>query len=148
MKEKCEYGPMSHDCPDDFDRADLEVFGIDHYKPSYTAMIFLNDPKVTEENAAETRASFAGRFSVFGHYHCFGGPGHCHIPTASRRFDTRPSHPLTKAFKRVDITPALKQVVKQGKTLVITIVAQSEEGDDDKDLTKLMDFTGIQLTTF
>jgi len=148
MIEKREFGPIPHECPEEFDRADLEVYGINHYKPSYTAMIFLNDPDVTEENADDQRSTFAGRFSVFGHYHCFGGPGHCHVPATARRFDTRPSHPLTKAFKRVDITAALKQAVTQGEELIITIVAHSEEGDDNDAVTTLMDFSGIQLTTF
>ena len=148
MKEKREYGPVPHECPGEFERADLEVYGINHYKPSYTAMIFLNDPDVTEDNAEDTRASYAGRFSVFGHYHCFGGPGHCQVPASTRRFDTRPSHPLTKAFKRVDITAALKQAVQQGENLTITIVAHSAEGDDDDSVKNLMDFGGIQLTTF
>ncbi len=32
-------------------RADLELYGIDHFRPSYTALVFFNDAAVTTANA-------------------------------------------------------------------------------------------------
>jgi tyrosinase len=148
MIEKHEFGPIPHGCPNSFERANLEVYGINHYKPSYCAMIFFNDDEVTEDNADDSRASYAGQFSIFGHYRCFGGKGHCHVPTDIRRFDTRPSHPLTKSFKRVDVTDALKKAVKKKKNISITLVVKSEEGDDDDSVSELLDIGGMQLVSF
>ena len=111
----------------DFKRADLEIYGIDHFRPSYTALVFLNCDEKDPKKLGPDHPDCAGRFSVFGHENCTGNEGHCSV-TVPQRFDTRRSHPLTKAFKRVELTHALRTALSIRKTLQITIMVADEEG--------------------
>ena len=43
MIEKYVFGPVAYERPAEFSRADLEFYGIDHFRPSYHARIFFND---------------------------------------------------------------------------------------------------------
>ena len=148
MVEKKVFERVEHQIEGDFARADLEIYGINHFRPSFTVRVFFNDPEVTEEDCREDRPSFAGRFSVFGHAECAGDDDHCHAPTAYRRFDDRPTHPLTRAFRRVVVTDALKAALAgaEDETVTITLVAGTA-GDDEVE-GPLMDFEGMSLTTF
>ena len=152
MAEKYVYGPFAHRVGHDFDRADLEFYGINHFRPSFEVEIYLNDKAVTPKNAGEKRKSYAGRFSMLGHRECFGDEGHCHVPTTNRRFDDRPSHPLTRAFRRVEVTDALKKVYKKADKLTVTLIvtpnAPFKKTRDHKHDDKLFDITGMQLVTY
>ncbi|MEQ8604590.1 MAG: hypothetical protein RIB45_14845 [Marivibrio sp.] len=142
-------GPIAHHCPADTERVDLEIYGVDHFKPSYAAMVFVNDPDVTAETATPDRPSFAGEFAVFGHATCVGDEGHCsQTKTERRRFDTRPSSPLTKAFKRVTITSAALAAAAKGEEMTLTIVASSGDPEADERYAPLLDCTGMQLVSF
>ena len=90
MIEKYTFGPIKHGLGATFERADLEIYSIDTFRPSFSALVFFNDDQVDEENCGEERESYAGRFSIFGHAQCVGDDGHCDIPTSRRRFDDRP----------------------------------------------------------
>jgi hypothetical protein len=128
-------------------RADLEFYGINHFRPSYVARIFFNDPDVDAESASEDRPTYAGSFAMLGHPTCFGGEGHCEVHERSRRFDDRPSHPLTRAFKRVVVTGALTRCLDQDE-LTITVIASCDPDASIPEEGPLLDFTGMQLTTF
>ncbi|MDO8186928.1 hypothetical protein Q5424_06925 [Conexibacter sp. JD483] len=129
-------------------RADLELYGIDHFRPSYTALVFFNDAAVTARNASARRRSYAGSFSIFGHAECLGDEGHCAVSAETRRFDTRPSHPLTRAFKRVVVTAALARL-RSARTLTVTLVVACDPATDDYEADgPLFDCRGVQLTTF
>jgi tyrosinase len=146
MIEKHVFGPVKHGASDRFRRADLEVYGINHFGPSYTALVFFNDPEVDEASAARDRPGYAGTFSIFAHRTCSGGEGHCDVPAERRRFDDRPSHPLTKAFRRVVVTDALRRVRDQGDELTITVVTACHPKIDPDG--PLLDIEGMQLATF
>lgn len=129
-------------------RADLELYGIDHFRPSYTALVFFNDSGVTAENASDRRRSYAGSFSIFGHAECLGDDGHCAVHADARRFDSRPSHPLTRAFKRVVVTDAVRALAS-ARTLTVTIVAGCDPAASDYEADgPLFACEGVQLTTF
>ena len=148
MTEQYKFKPFRHGAGGDFVRADLEFYGINHFRPSYTAAVFFNDPNVTPENAKETRDSYAGCFSIFGHATCYGSEGHCEVTEHGRRFDTRPSHPLTRAFKRVTVTNALRKAVEKGEgELTVTVIAECGDYPQEGQ-TPLLDFKGLQLVTF
>lgn len=132
----------------DFARADLEIYGIDHFRPSYSGLVFFNagdaDPK--EMRSDDPRC--AGLFSVFGHSECVGDEGHCH-PRVPGRFDMRRSDPLTKAFKRVTVTEALKAALADRSSLQITVLVS--DGTDDPESaprTPLFSCQGLQIVTF
>lgn len=147
MAEKHVFGPIEPMVPEGLTRAELEFYRIDHYRPSYVAQIFFNDPDVDEANASEDRESYAGSFAIFGHRRCVGDEGHCEVHEYVRRFDDRPSHPLTRAFKRVSVTDALRRVAGAGE-LTITVIAAASPEDEDDHPDPLLSFDGLQLTTF
>jgi tyrosinase len=142
------FGPFAHGATAMMSRADLEFYGVNHFRPSFVAHIFFNDPAVSEENWTDVRPSRAGRFAIFGHQNCVGDEGHCDVPVSSRRFDDRPSHPLTRAFKRVIVTDALKRCLADGPNLTVTVVVACDPGTEMQFDGPLLDVRGLQLTTF
>jgi hypothetical protein len=148
MIERRVFGPFNHGVSRPFARADLEIYRINTFRPSYTVHVFFNDASVRRLDRIEERSSYAGRFSVFGHSRCVGDDAHCHVPTTIRRFDDRPSHPLTPAFRRVVITSALRNAIAAGKQLRITFLAGTPAERRDFEGKYLMEFTGFQIVTF
>ena len=140
--ERHELGPFKLD-ETDVARADLELYGIDHFCPSYTALVFLNAGKVPTDELTDAHESYAGSFSIFGHQRCSGDEGHCTTHLHLRRFDDRPSHPLTRAFKRVVITDALRRAgtLKSVTLLVAGVV-------DEQPAEPLFSAEGAQIATF
>lgn len=147
MIERYTFGPIRHEASASMSRADLEFYGINHFRPSYLARVFFNDPDVDAESASEDRSSYAGSFAIFGHPTCFGGEGHCAVPEQTRRFDDRPSHPLTRAFKRIVVTDALRRCLDQAE-LTITVIASCDPDAVMPEEGPLLDLQGLQLTTF
>jgi hypothetical protein len=145
-RERRVFGPV--ELPDDleFARADLEIYGINHFRPSYTAHVYLNAPDTDDLEAGH--ASYAGSFSIFGHQRCSGDEGHCETHAHLRRFDDRPSHPLTRAFKRVVITEPLRRALAEaaGRVTVTFVVVGPDEIPEPAD--SLLDFEGLQISTF
>jgi hypothetical protein len=151
MAERHEFGPVTVSVPAGLQRADLELYGIDHFCPSYVARVFFNDPDVDEESATEERESFAGWFAIFGHQRCSGDEGHCETHEHLRRFDDRPSHPLTRAFRRVIVPDALRRVAPDPAAeteLMVTIVVSADPAELEERSEPLLRFRGMQLTTF
>jgi len=148
MPEKHQYGPIQYAAPAHFSRADLEFYSISHFRPSYTALIYFNDAEVNEQNATKSRPGYAGCFSIFGHRFCSGDEGHCEVHDHHNRFDDRPTHPLTPAFKRVIVTDAIRKVQAAGQTeLAITVVCFTEPGLESES-EPLLEFGGMQLSFF
>ena len=148
MNEKKICGPLKHGLRPSFRRADLEIYGIDTFCPSYVGRIFLNDPVVDESNCSEERETYAGLFAVFGHAQCVGDQGHCDVPTSRRRFDDRPSHPLTPAFRRVVITDALRRAMDSSEEITITIIASASIDEADLEQESFLNLGGLQIVTF
>ena len=137
--------PLGH-LDRDFDRAYLEIYGVNHLRPTYSALIFFRDKLPKKINPG--LKGYAGTLAVFGHSDCWGDKGHCHGADGLRRFDSRPSHPMTRAFKRVPVTHALREVMKSGrKTLDLAIHVQSREAWDDQGDRSLLCCKGMQLVT-
>ena len=147
MIERYVFGPVPNTLTETMTRADLEFYGINHFRPSYLARIFFNDPDVDVDNADEDRPSYAGSFAIFGHPTCFGNDGHCEVHQHTRRFDDRPSDPLTRAFKRVVVTDALQHCVGAPE-ITITVVASCDPDATMPEEGPLLDLQGMQLTTF
>ena len=108
----------------DFARADLMFFGIDHSGPSFEALVFLNNPGATVETERDPARGYAGSFFIFGHGGCAGDVGHCDVPVERRDFDWRPPHQLTPATRLLMVTDALRGLLRAGEeTLVVSAVA-------------------------
>ncbi len=130
-----------------FQEAYLEIFGINHLRPSYTAWIFFR--KNLTKRVSPGNKGFAGTLAVFGHSECWGGPGHCQNSEELRRFDSRPSSPMTRAFKRIPVAHALKAQIGNNKSSIdICIYAFSRELWPSQGKQKLLCCKGLQLVTF
>ena len=140
---------VKHLAPETFKKAHLEIYGVDHFRPSYRCLIFFDDTEITCNNASRDRESYAGSFTIFGHSTCYGDEGHCNLKEGQRRFDLRRSHPLTKAMKRVDVTDALRRVAKYADKIDIVIVAITyDEENTTEPEGYLFSCEGLQLVTF
>jgi hypothetical protein len=145
-RERKRFGPVTLPERLEFARADLEIYRINHFRPSYTAHVYLN--AADSDELEPTSDSYAGSFSIFGHRRCYGDEGHCDVHEHLRRFDDRLSHPLTRAFKRVIITDALRRAVRSGaRTVTITLDAHAPADEVAAD-EPLLDFEGLQIATF
>jgi hypothetical protein len=148
MIEKRTFGPFPHGVRGTFTRADLEVYGINTLRPTFTCHVFFNDPEVAGPEIPMERESYAGHFSVFGHPECVGDDGHCKIEDRFRRFDDRPTSPLTPAFRRVVVTDALRRCVPASGSLTVTILTVADADETQIHGRFLLDCRGIQVTTF
>ena len=147
MAETHVLGPIPLRVPAKLTRADLELYGVDHFCPSYVAQVFFNDADLEADTAGPDSPSYAGRFAIFGHQRCAGDEGHCEVHEHLRRFDDRPSHPLTRAFKRVVVTDAvLRQRDASELTITLVVTADPEEIAGRSEV--LLNFRGAQLTMF
>lgn len=146
--EKHVFGPIKPGFDNDYKGAQLEFYGVNHYRPSFVASVYFNDTKITPDQADMKRKSFAGDFAVFGHEFCWGDKGHCAEQKEVRRFDSRPSPPLKRAFQRVDVTGALQHALKENDELTVTVIVAADSDEKEKSYDKLLDFQGLQLVTF
>jgi tyrosinase len=131
---------------DEFGRADLVFYGVDHSGPSYEARIFINAPKA-DAGTPRDDPSYAGSFCIFGHGGCFGDVGHCDVPDPADRdpFDLRPPHQLVPAAKTVIVTEAFKRLVApDDATMTVTVVAVVP-GADKHDVLR---FDTVRLLTY
>jgi hypothetical protein len=152
VRERLVVGPVTVPRDVAFTRADLEIYQINTFRPSFVTHVFFNDldvgTDVLDDVEVTRRASYAGRFAVFGHQRCVGDEGHCDEPVRRRRFDDRPSHPLTRAFRRVLVTEALRHVLPDGNELTITVITTASADDDIDYQGSLLDFQACQIATF
>jgi len=147
-RERYVFGPIALLAKPYYRRAELEFYGINHFRPSYVARLFFNDPGVYVDSSTEKRPTYAGSFAIFGHSVCVGEEGHCVAHPHLRRFDDRPSHPLTRAFKRVIVTDALRRCQEEADELTVTVVATADMRRATAYEGPLLDFNSMQLTTF
>lgn len=108
----------------DFTRADLHFSGVDHANYSYRLHVLFNNEKAQLGSELGSVAGYAGTVMIFGHGGCYGGPGHCTVRERNRPADFRRSHPLQKAFKRLNVTEPLRLALKENKTFVLSIVPE------------------------
>jgi hypothetical protein len=143
-REQRRVGPVELPEVTDFTRADLEIYGMNHFRPSFTVHVYLNAPDTNDLDPSHE--SYAGSFSIFGHQRCSGDEGHCEVHDHLRRFDDRPSHPLTRAFKRVIVTDALRRVLQTTREVTLTFVVLTAGPVPERE--QLLDYQGLQIATF
>lgn len=131
-----------------FSRADLVFEGLDHSGVSYEGRVFLNNEAADERTAKTARNGYAGSYHIFGHGGCFGDVGHCDVRGLPRPYDPRPAHPLTPAKKTVIATEAIRQAMKRGKTVRVTIVPIVRAGTHRCDYENVIKFDKISVVTY
>jgi tyrosinase len=132
----------------EFTRADLVFYGVEHRGPSFEARVFLNSPDASLNTPLDLETGYAGSFVIFGHGGCFGDAGHCKVPNEPRDpFDTRPPHGMTPLTKLVEITDALKHPRCSGEILEVTVVPV-QPGRHEARQTDVLFFTDLRLLTY
>jgi hypothetical protein len=131
---------------EEFARADLIFYGVEHRGPSFEARVFFDFDGTPDEHTPREDQHFAGSFTVFGHAGCAGDAGHCDVPTGPRDpFDRRPPHELVPQTKTVIVTDALRRVTND--ELVISVVAVRPSADGPVAVDELF-FERIALVTY
>ena len=129
---------------EDFARADLVFYGLDHSGHSYEGRVFLDQPDA-DRSAGRDGAGYAGSFYVFGHGGCFGDVGHCDVPSRDDPFDLRPPHQLEPAVRILTVTESIQALVKAGAAAAtVTVVAHTPADFPDD----VLAFTTIRLVTY
>lgn len=131
-------------------KATLVFHGINHAGPSYEARIFLNNKKANQKTKKTSTNGYAGSFYIFGHGgRCYGGPGHCAIPTGvtSDPYDLRRSSPLTPTSRTVLITEQFIKSLKKDK-ITVTIVPITRSYDEMADIENVFQCEMITLLTY
>jgi tyrosinase len=136
-----------------FERADLVFTGVDHSGMSYEVRAYLNNPQADENTPRTVEEGYGGRFIIFGHGGCYGGIGHCQIPTERPNpTDLRPVHPLTPQTKIITVTRTLNHILQSpaGELKTVTLVPISKDPiQDDRGLTEsLFRFKSVELRTY
>jgi tyrosinase len=131
-----------------FSRADIVFDGVDHSGVSYEGRVFLNNEAANEQTPKTARNGYAGSFHIFGHGGCFGDVGHCDVHGLPRPYDPRPAHPLTPARKVVIATDAIRQAIKGGKQVKVTIVPVVRAGTSRSDYENVIKFEKISIVTY
>lgn len=132
---------------DSYYKVDLEFYGLDHSGPSYEGRVFINNPRANEKTKLNVNSGYAGSYHIFGHGGCFGDIGHCDV-TSRRFYDHRSQHPLTPAFKGIDITKIFNRVIRNNKELVITIVPIMSVGGRLSDMKDVVKLKRIRINTY
>lgn len=145
--EKYVFGPFKHCCSELTNRVDLEIYGIEHFRPTYEVEFFFNDPNVSVNSSSNELKSFVGKITVFGHSHCSGDEGHCDANRSPSRFGDSRSHHLTKAFKRLTVTGAISALRTDSLTITAIVTPLDDPSPDNK-YEKLFDIQGMQLVSF
>jgi hypothetical protein len=131
-----------------YNDAQLEIIGIDHSQSSYEGRIFFNNPKANQDTPLTLQSGYAGSFHIFGHGGCFGDVGHCDVKGHREAYDLRNPHPLTPAYKRVNVTGALRESTKTDNKITITVVPVVNAANDLCDTENVFRCEKMRLLTY
>ncbi len=130
---------------EDFRRADLHFYDVEHAGPTYEARVFLGAKRGVSHSTAPDDPAYAGSFFVFGHGDCYGEVGHCDIPPERDAYDLRLPHHLEPALQIVTVTAAVRRLVEAGKErAAVDVFAHDSHG---KPLEALA-FSKLRLLTY
>jgi hypothetical protein len=123
----------------------LELISVDQRVPSFSASVYLNNPRVGEDAGPEGKG-FAGSFAFFGHGEdCWGDEGHCEIAAPVSPFDQRAESASQPANVTVDITDALALVVDREEVRVTILAWPTGAGSAERDP---LQFDELMLVTY
>jgi tyrosinase len=129
----------------EFIRADLAFYGLDHSGPTYEGRIFLGAKRSIRHGAGIDEPAYAGSFFVFGHGTCHGDVGHCEIPEKRDAFDLRFPHHLTPGATVVTVTDRVRALIEEGRAEAkVTVLAYGA----DEEPVEALDFTRLRLLTY
>jgi hypothetical protein len=128
-----------------FARADLELINVDQRVPSFSAHVYLNNPRVSEDAGTDAKG-YAASFAFFGHGEdCWGDEGHCEITDPVSEFDKRAESTAQPANVTVEVTEVLRQLAEL-KQVRVTILAWP--ADPKSDVAEPLHFDELMLVTY
>jgi hypothetical protein len=137
--------PFAHDPKAPFVGAAIELIGVDQRVPSFSADVYLNNPRVDEHSGTEA-PGYANSFAFFGHGEdCWGDEGHCAIPGPVSVFDQRAESSSQPANVTVDITEALTKIADAGE-IRVTFLAWASGAKPSTD--EPLKFEELMLVTY
>jgi hypothetical protein len=100
-----------------FERADIEIHGIDQSGPSFEGRIFLNNPKATADTPPTRENGYAGSFHVYG----YGiWPSDVGKPASQRQAESGTVRaPIQKT---VIATDAIRDAAARSPEITVTVV--------------------------
>lgn len=119
--------------PKTFERAYLELSGIDTKGATFVGRVFFNNPDANENTPTNAENGYVGSFSVFGHGGCIGQEGHCQARPGTREFDYRPKKVTDDGVAQVAITDGLRKVLQEGTDVsfqIVPVILSAPEGCD------------------
>lgn len=129
----------------EFKRADLVFYGVDHSGPTFEARVFLGAKRGIDRTAGDDDPAYAGSFFVFGHGRCHGEAGHCDLPAQRDPFDLRLPHHLEPGVQILTVTDAVKRLVAEKKAkAAIDVFVHGPEGKERK----CLGFDRVRLLTY
>jgi tyrosinase len=123
-----------------FRKAEVRMHWVPQLVRSCFVRAFINQPNADAATPIHDNPHYAGYLAIFGHGDCYGGPGHCDLPSArARPFDERPRNHNTPRNHRLDVTKAVKRILGDGKTseLQITLLVIGVDYREENDLLRL-----------
>jgi tyrosinase len=89
-------------------RVEIRLHSVQITERGANIRVFLNQPEATTDTPIERNDHYVGNFMSFVGF-CYGGPGHCDVPSSTRRpFDHRIRHHKTPGNLRFDATEAVQ----------------------------------------
>jgi hypothetical protein len=133
-----------------FVRADIVFNGLDHSGSSFEGRVFVNNIEAGESTPTDAEHGYVGSFYIFGHGGCFGGEGHCDVPSARRPFDRRGPHQLTPATKKVIATEAIRKAFSGAEEteLRVSVVPVVREPIPGEDPDTILHFREVAIFTY
>lgn len=126
-----------------FGSAEVRLHRVPQLLRSCFIRVFLNTPDADASTPPRPEFGYAGYLAIFGHGPCIGGPGHCEIPSMEGRVqdrvgDHRPRNMNTPRNHRVNVTEAMRNLIKKGaKSVTVTLVVIGADYQEDKELLRL-----------
>ena len=122
-----------------FNRADIEFYGVDQSGPSFEARVFLNNPEADLDTPLTPQTGYAGSFHVYGY-----GVWPADI---GKQPGTRPDDaPVIRApiKKTVIATEAVRMAAKRGPDVTVTVVPVYP-GQPPKDACDALKLEGVAI---
>jgi len=119
-----------------FRQAEVRLHRVPQLPRSCFVRVFLNLP---DANASVplTDEHYAGYVAIFGHGDCYGGPGHCEVPSR-QQYDLRPRDHNTPRNHRVNVTKCARRLIDAGATsFQITLVVIGADYIEENELLRL-----------
>ena len=111
-------------------RAEVRLHKVQYVtRPGFHVRVFLNQPQADATTPTRGNDHYVGQLNMFTGL-CIGGPGHCAVPSETRRkFDQRPRPHKTPGNFRLDATATVQKLLANGaRDIQVHLVVLNTDG--------------------